>query len=128
MTLTKWLIYTVLIGLLPFIARLLIFAITKNLSATYILNEVDMIAFGLVLNVSNISEIDNNSSLTEEWKTKNKGLSVIFIIIFSIFLGLSYMADLPNANGFDKNMIRMLSLCLSAVSLFFSYTIFNKLG
>jgi len=128
MTLTKWLIYTVLIGLLPFIARLLIFAITKNLTATYILNEVDMIAFGLVLNVSNISEIDNNRTLTEDWKTKNKGLSVIFIIIFSIFLGLSYMADLPTANGFDKSMIRLLSLVLSSVSLFFSYTIFNKLG
>lgn len=99
----------------------------KNVHFGYILNEVDMIAFGLVLNVSNITELDGNSSIDPKEKTINIGVSVLLIIVFACFLAMSYIADIPGMEGFDKGNIRNLSIGLSVVAFFFSYSIFKKL-
>jgi len=128
MTKTKWLLYTVLIGLVPFLVRLLIFSISKDVSVKYILNEIDMITFGLVLNVSNITELEGNTSLEPKAKTINIGVSVFLVIFFTAFLGISYVSDLPNVNIFDKDAIKWLSLALSTGAFLFSYSIFKRLN
>ena len=126
MTKTKWLIYTVLIGLIPFIIRFIIYAVTIGIKINYIFNEIDMIAFGLVLNVSNITELDGNNTVSNEWKTTNMGLSVLFLIAFSSFLGVSYISELPGVVMFDKSAIKWLSLIASVGSFLFSFSIFRR--
>lgn len=128
MTKTKWLLYTVLIGLVPFLVRFLIFLVIKDIGAKYILNEIDMIAFGLVLNVSNITELEGNTNMDSRSKTINIGVSVFLVIFFTAFLGISYVSDLPNVNIFNKDSIKWLSLILSAGAFFFSYSIFKRLN
>jgi hypothetical protein len=128
MTKTKWLLYTVLIGLVPFLVRFLIFLVIKDIGAKYILNEIDMIAFGLVLNVSNITELEGNTTMDSRSKTINIGVSVFLVIFFTAFLGISYVSDLPNVNIFNKDSIKWLSLILSAGAFFFSYSIFKRLN
>jgi hypothetical protein len=126
MTKTKWFIYTVVIGLIPFAIRLLIFLVRKDVPGSYVLNEVDMIAFGLVLNVSNITELDGNSMVDDRWKTTNIGLSVVLVILFGAFLTVSYLSALPGPSLFDKPSIKKLSLMTAAGSLWFSYSIFKR--
>lgn len=123
---TKWLIYTVLIGLIPFIIRFLIYLVRNDVNVSYVLNEIDMIAFGLVLNVSNITELDGNNSVNDNWKTTNIGLSVFLVILFAAFLSVSYLSDLPGAETFNKSSIKWLSLITSLGSLWFSYSIFKR--
>jgi len=127
MTKTKWLLYTVLIGLIPFIVRFLIFLSRDSMSYLYILNEVDLAAFGLVLCVSNITECDGNVSLEPRARTFNIGFSTFLIIIFAVFLGFSYLSDLPGATGFNKISIKWTSLAISFIAFYFSYTIFKRL-
>ena len=57
----KWLIYTVLVGLIPILSRLLIWLVTKE-GTVEMLNASDFVAFGLVLHISNINEIEHISS------------------------------------------------------------------
>lgn len=124
----KWLIYTVLIGLVPFFLRLLIYFIIKDTNSNYILNEVDMVTFGLVLNLTNINELENVQNVEQKWKTTNIGMSVILLIIFASFLGLVYISDLPNILIFNKENIKYCALCLGIVSFVSSYSIYNKLN
>lgn len=52
----KWLIYTVLVGLIPIMSRLLVWLVSNKVGIE-ILNASDFVAFGLVLHISNINEI-----------------------------------------------------------------------
>lgn len=124
----KWLIYTVLIGLMPLLIRLFIFLTTKNTQTNYILNEVDIVTFGLVLNLTNINELEDNEKVDKKWKTTNIGFSVLLLILFSLFLGIAYIADFPNNTQFDKSNIRNCAALLGVVSFFMSYSIYNRLN
>ena len=90
----KWLIYTVAIGLVPFLARFFVYMFTNSLTASYLLNEIDIIAFGLALHVANINELTENYIGDEKGKVTNLGICLFMIIIYGIILGISYIAVL----------------------------------
>ena len=124
----KWLIYTVLIGLLPFFIRLFIYLVVKDTTGSYVLNEVDLVTFGLVLNLTNINELENVNNVDKNWKTTNVGLSVFFLIMFACFLGIAYVSDLSTRINFDKENLKKCALVLGIVSLVASYSIYNRLN
>ena len=109
---TKWLIYTVVIGLLPVLIRTFIYLIRIDVEAGYSINVVDIVTFGLVLHISNINELEDKENVDKNWKTKNIGLSVLLLIIFSGILTVSYLAELPDEK---KYSINNLNLKLDAV-------------
>lgn len=125
---TKWLIYTVIIGLIPFIIRTLIFAFDRTCSFEYWLNESDFIIFGLVLNLSNINELEDKSFEDKNWKTINVGASVVFIVIFSAILSLITYADFKLNTDIDKTRVKVLVGIFSMITLIFSYSIYNRLS
>ncbi len=85
-----------------------------------------MVAFGLILNVSNINELDRNKEMPAIEKAKNTGLSIFLVIIFSSLLGISYIADLKNDGTFNHSAVKYLSVTLSCAALIFSYSIFKR--
>ena len=54
----KWLIYTVLVGLIPILSRALLWFISQNQTMNFV-NAADFVAFGLILHISNINEIEH---------------------------------------------------------------------
>ena len=56
---TKWFIYSLIVGLIPFLARLCIFITLKNKSFNFIFVPIDFIILGLVLNITNINELES---------------------------------------------------------------------
>lgn len=79
----KWLIYTVLVGLIPILSRLIVWVVTKEGSVD-LLSPSDFVAFGLVLHISNINEIEHFSGVEREWKTSQNGISIAFIAFYSV--------------------------------------------
>ena len=65
---TKWLIYTVVFGLIPIISRLLVWGVTQHGTVSAFATS-DFIAFGLILHISNINEIEHLSDDNKSWKT-----------------------------------------------------------
>ena len=63
----KWLIYTVLVGLIPIISRFLVWGVTQA-GTVSILAASDFIAFGLILHISNINEIEHLSDSDKSCK------------------------------------------------------------
>jgi len=125
---TKWFIYTVIIGLIPFFIRSFIVLFDNQGDLNYWLNAFDFITFGLVLNLTNINELENRQFKDRVWKTKNIGLSIVQIIIFaSIFAILTYSEFKQNPD-LNLTTVKSCSIILAVVSFLFSYSIYNRLN
>lgn len=124
---TKWLIYTVIIGLIPFLIRTFIWLIDKTATIDYWLNESDFIVLGLVLHLTNINELEDRDFEDKIWKTKNIGISVVFIAVFAAILAIVTYADFKSNPDLDKTMVKWSSIILAFVSFILSYSIYNRL-
>jgi hypothetical protein len=125
---TKWLIYTVIIGLIPFIIRSLICLFDKTSTMGFWLNETDFIIFGLVLNLSNINELEDKEIENQIWKTKNIGCSVIQIIVFSAIFSIVTYSEFKSNTDLNLTTVKVCSIVLALVSFIFSYSIFNRIN
>ncbi|WBX78369.1 hypothetical protein PG911_08925 [Tenacibaculum ovolyticum] len=125
---TKWLIYTVLIGMIPFLVRSFIALFDKTGTIDYWINETDFIILGLVLNLTNINELEDKDFEDKIWKTRNIGFSVISIALFSAILAIVTYSDFKENPDLDKFTVKACSTTLALVSFIFSYSIYNRLN
>ena len=119
----KWLIYTVLVGLLPILSRLMVWIVTKT-GSVEILSSSDFVAFGLILHISNINEIEHISNLEKEWKTAQNGISILFIAFYSSLFAL----NLIGGNIVDAKSIKICTIVLSVFSFFISYSVYDRIS
>ncbi|KPW03630.1 hypothetical protein [Pseudoalteromonas sp. P1-8] len=119
----KWLIYTVLVGLIPILSRLIVWLVTKEGSVN-LLSPSDFVAFGLVLHISNINEIEHFSGIQKEWKTAQNGISIAFIAFYSVLFALTLIGK----SIVDVNAITICTVVLSVVSFLISYSVYDKLS
>lgn len=119
----KWLIYTVLVGLIPILSRLIVWIVTKEGSID-LLSPSDFIVFGLVLHISNINEIEHFSGVEREWKTAQNGISIAFIAFYSVLFALT----LIGGNVVDITAITVCAIVLSVVSFLISYSVYDRIS
>ena len=79
----KWIFYTVLVGLIPVFARLLVWLVDQS-SSVPAFDATDFIIFGLVLHISIINEIEHLHQGNQSWKTAHNGTSLLFIVMFAV--------------------------------------------
>lgn len=119
----KWLIYTVLVGLIPVVSRLITWVVTKEGSVD-LLSPSDFVAFGLVLHISNINEIEHFSVVEQEWKTIQNGISIAFIAFYSVLFALTLVGEAI----VDVQAITICTIVLSIVSFFISYSVYDRIS
>jgi hypothetical protein len=124
---TRWLIYTVIIGLIPIFVRFCVASTGNKFDLNYCFNLTDVVSFGLMLNLTNINELESHDIENKRWKTIAIGLSVILIILFAIFLGLAGFADYRKMQDFNYNNARNFSILLCLSSLLLGYSVQNRL-
>lgn len=122
MTKTKWMIYTVLLGLTPVIGRFLIYLVS-TVRATRV-NAGDVIAFGLVLVISNINLLEHQE-MSHPWKTKSIGLSIVLAVLMGMLFAAMCFQEV-NQNTIDLQMIKVVSIVLSSSCLLFSYAVVDR--
>jgi hypothetical protein len=127
---TKWLIYTVCVGLIPIIIRFFIYWFSNNItSIEYVFNETELITFGLILHLTNINELEDRVDLERSWKTKKIGTSVIFMVVLSVLLGIAYLADAnPEVLKINRAKIKLSAGALDLATLVISYFVYNRLN
>lgn len=119
----KWLIYTVLVGLIPMLSRLIAWLVTKEGSVD-ILSPSDFIAFGLVLHISNINEIEHFADIEKAWKTIQNGISIAFIACYSVLFSLILIGD----KVVDFTAITICTIVLAFVSFLISYSVYDRVS
>ncbi len=119
--LINWLIYTVCIGLIPVFCRFIIYSFTD-----FDLNPVsasDLVAFGLILHISNIKEVEY-ANVNTEWKTIQNGISIVFIVLYSILFSLTIFSEIS-----EQIKIQTIEKCvlgMSFVSFLLSFSVYYK--
>lgn len=121
----KWLIYTVLVGLIPILSRFGAWLVTKNNSMIDFFSASDFIAFGLVLHISIINEVEHINFTDKTWKTIQNGVSILFIAFYSVLFTFSLFS--ASGNIIDINAINKCSVMLAIVSFLISYSVFDRI-
>ena len=122
----KWLMYTVLVGLIPIFFRLTMHLATSG--DVQLFSASDFIAFGLILHISNINELEHYTKVKDKsWKTIQNGLSIIFILFYGLFFALTLLSEV-NPTSIDYEIVRRLTMLLSGVSFIISYMIYYRLS
>ncbi|MFB2744880.1 hypothetical protein [Aeromonas veronii] len=122
----KWLIYTVLVGLIPILSRLFVWCVTEP-GIVSIITASDFIAFGLVLHISNINEIEHLSDDEKSWKTIQNGTSIAFIAFYSVLFALIMVSEgMPLF--IDAVAIKKCTVLLAAISLLISFSVFHRIS
>ena len=124
MTKAKWMFYTVLLGLTPMIGRFLIYLVSVSKAPRF--SAGDVIAFGLVLVITNINLLEHED-VSHPWKTKSIGLSVVLAILLGILFAAVCFQEV-NQSTIDLRMIKIISFVLSGSCLLFSYAVIDRLS
>lgn len=120
--LVKWLCYTVLIGLIPSVLRLISSTFIEGIET---FTAADFIAFGFVLHISIFNELEHMSG-DETWKSLSNTMSIIGIVLY----GALMFALLIVESGFNKIKVEQLthsSMILASCSLIFCFITFYRL-
>ena len=123
---SKWLAYTFLVGLIPVLTRLLAWVTTIPGSITPF-TATDFVAFGLVLHISVINEIEHLPTKEREWKTIQNGTSLIFITLYSTLYALTIIGE-KNENLIDTNVMLKSSIAFACISSLLSLSVFHRLS
>ena len=107
-SISKWLAYTFLVGLIPLLTRLLVWAATTD-EMVHAVAAPDFLVFGLVLHISIINEIEHLPRKEQDWKTIQNGTAVVFISIYSALYAVNILGE---KNGHLINEHAMLLVCL----------------
>ncbi|WP_286901887.1 hypothetical protein [Vreelandella sedimenti] len=122
----KWLIYTVLVGLIPIVSRVLVWGVTQP-GTISVLAASDFIAFGLILHISNINEIEHLGDGEKTWKTIQNGTSILFIALYSVLFSLIMLSEgVPDF--VDSKVIKMCVIVLAIISFFISFSVFHRVS
>lgn len=87
----KWLIHTLLVGLIPVLTRLLTWAATAG--EVDVFATADFITLGLVVHISIINEIERLQKLRSESKALLKGLCLVFVTLFGALYALTTIGE-----------------------------------
>lgn len=123
---TKWLIYTVLVGLIPILSRIFVWSVTESGIVSLIMAS-DFIAFGLILHISNINEIEHLADDEKSWKTVQNGVSITFIAFYSVLFALIMISEgIPSF--IDIEAIKNCAVGLAFISFLISFSVFHRIS
>jgi len=88
----KWLIHTLLIGLIPVFSRLLTWAATTSVTVTP-LAAADFITLGLVVHIAILNEMEHLAIREPAIKALLNGLSILFITCYGTLYALTTLSD-----------------------------------
>ncbi len=121
----KWLIYTVLVGLIPVFSRLFAWLLT-NRGVVESFSASDFVAFGLILHISNINEIESAQNLDASWRTIQNGISIVFICFYSILYAFDLISE--GSTIVKSSVLTGCSAILALASFFLSWSVYDRLS
>lgn len=87
----------------------------------------DFVAFGLVLHVSIINELEHLPAKERDWKTIQNGTSLIFIALYSALYAVTIIGE-KSANLIDATVMLRSSIAFASVSSLLSLAVFHRLS
>ena len=122
----KWLTYTVLVGLIPVLVRLLVWAVSQNRDMD-VFHAADFVVFGLILHISIINEIEHLQDDQRSWKTIHNGTSIVFITVYGALFA-SHVWGQSNPGSIDAAILLYFAFGLSLFSALIGYSVYDRVS
>lgn len=122
----KWIFYTVLVGLIPVFARLLVWLVDQSKNVPKF-DASDFIVFGLIVHISIINEIEHFNRGHQSWKTIHNGSSVLFIVMYTVLFACQILGK-THSGLFDQAAILNVAWVLAIVSFVIGLSVFYRLS
>lgn len=119
---THWWIYIVLIGLVPLLVRFVMYVSVRSATLGFVVNEGDLVSFGLVLGVANLKELDHLADAEPSWRMRYWGYSMLCIFVFATLLVLANLAAL-SPQIMDLRNIKLLLIVACGIFGVLSHSI-----
>ena len=123
---TKWLMYTVLIGLIPVASRILVWIVSKSRPMD-LFNSADFMMFGLILHISTINEIEHLSDRQGSWKTIQNGTSIAFIVMYAVLFA-SHILGQSYPDIIDAKYVLYVTIPLCCISAFLGWSVHDRIS
>lgn len=114
--------YTVLVGLIPICSRFFVWMVTRTGTVDAIA-AVDFVAFGLVLHIATINELEHVAGVSPSWKTLQSGLAVFFVAVYSVLYATSLVAD----KIVDVRRLTYCATTMALASFLLNLSVFGRL-
>jgi hypothetical protein len=118
---TSWFVCTVMVGLLPILARFFAWLVTRPGTVEPVA-AADFVAFGLVLHVSIINEMEHVLPKYSAWKTRQIGAAIVGIVIYTVL----YSVGLVAGRSVDSQAMIRCSMILALISFLLNYAIYRN--
>jgi hypothetical protein len=124
----KWLTYTVGVGMLPILARLLVNFLSNNDAngAIELFATNDFIAFGFVMHISILNEIEHMNE-DDNWKTINNFSSIGFVFFFGLLTLAHLLVEGDNAK-LNPDTLKYCSMTIAFISFILAHSVFKRLS
>lgn len=124
----KWLAYTVGVGILPILARLLVNILSNDNETGGIewFATNDFIAFGFVMHISILNEIEHMHN-DDNWKTINNFSSIGFVFFFGLLTLAHLLVEAGTAN-LNPNTLKLCSMTIAGISFILAHSVFKRLS
>lgn len=132
MRIQYWLIYTVMVSALPILIRFMVYIFTNHLPNSSWISLIDIVFFGLTLNISNINELStftirkSKKSIRQEIRQRIglfTGISILFIILLAIPLAGFYINEIVGTDIINITMAYIGVSIMATISLIFSFLV-----
>ena len=122
---TRWLVYTVLVALIPMLCRLLVWGMLDANNVNWI-DASDCIAFGIIVHISSINEVEHLDDKQGSWKTIINGTSIAFITIYGVLFALNVVEE-SDKNLLKDGVLLYLVSVLAIISFVIGFAVFHRL-
>ncbi|MFZ2445632.1 MAG: hypothetical protein WAW37_04695 [Syntrophobacteraceae bacterium] len=123
----KWFIYTVLLGLSPALARIVISLLMSGHQNLQWFNEADLVTYGLVLTITNINLVEHKHQVDPNWKTLQVGVSLLLLIFFVTIFAVSCITE-ADPSLFSRHNIKLASFIAALSATLLNYSVVDRIS
>lgn len=121
----RWLVFTVLFGLIPILLRVLVSTLITGEEQIPALAPADFIAFGIVLQVSIFNEMRYHDLSDVLWKQLMNGFSTLLILVYGTLYVLVLLTEI--IHSINLTAILCISTALSFVSFLLCLVVYDRM-
>lgn len=121
----KWLVYTVLLGLMPAAARVIVWYVVSPSRSAIALAAADVATYSMVLVATNVSALEHEVRVDRKWKTLQIGISMFAGALMAVVFALDTLTRVSEI--LSSTRILYAAMFLALATTWQSYTIWDRL-
>ncbi|RJX81305.1 hypothetical protein [Pseudomonas sp. LS-2] len=120
-----WLVYTVLLGLVPIVIRILVASFVSGENVPFF-SAADFISLGMVMQISLLTEIRYHDSADAWWKKIFIGFSIFAIMMYAVMVAFTLLSEV--VDRINKESVFIVCMSMPVVSFALCWALYDRVA